>query len=207
LIEAKERARKKNWDLGIQRTSFLGANGLNGVGGSFLGLLNQPGITNNTTVITQSIGSMTPTQLKTFVGTVVEAYRQNTNRTAYPTHFIVPESDWNSMPSQASADFPVLSTIKLLEDAFKEVTKNAGFQVLPLSYCDAAYHANIPQIAGQQIYVMLNYDEESLVQNIPLPYTATLANSLNNFQFQNVAFAQASGVLPLRSLELMYFTY
>ena len=207
LISAKEKARKRNWDLGVQRIAFLGANGLNGTGGSLLGLLNQPGITTNTSVITKPIGSMSPSELKTFVGQIVEEYRTNNNRTAYPTHFIIPESDWNSMPSQASSDFPIRSTINLLEEAFQEVTKNQDFQILPLAYADGPYHPQIPSITGQQVYTLLNYDEESLVMNVPLDYTSTMANSLNNFQFQNIAYGQITGVLPLRPLEMMYFTF
>src|SRR5690606_16997561 len=66
LVSAKERSRKKNWDLGIQRVMFLGANGQNGSSGTCLGLLNQPGITVNSTVITKPIKSMTPEELAVF---------------------------------------------------------------------------------------------------------------------------------------------
>lgn len=207
LISAKERSRKKNWDLGIQRIAFLGADGQNGAGGACLGLLNQPGISVNTTVITQSISSMSTTQLKTFCAQVYEAYRSNNNRTAVPTHFIVPESDYNGMASTVSPDFPIKSILQLLEEMFQTITGKKDFKILSLAYGDAAYHSSIASIAGKQVYVLLNYDEESLRMNIPLDYTNTLANSLDNFSFQNVAYGQFSGVLALRPLELLYFTY
>lgn len=207
LVSAKEKARKRNWDLGVQRVAFLGARGNNGSGGACLGLLNQAGVTNNTTVITQPISAMAPTDLKQFLSTLLESYRSNNNRTAWPTHLIIPESDYNGLASQASANFPMISTLKLIEDALKVITRNNGFKVLPLAYGDAAYHADVASIAGKQVYVLLNYDEESLRMDIPLDYTNTLANSLDNFSFQNAGYGQFTGVLAYRPLEMMYYTF
>lgn len=207
LVAAKEKARKRNYDLGIQRIAFLGARGLNGAGGTCLGLLNQPGITTNTTVITKAISAMTPAELKTFCASVVEAYRTNNQRTAWPTGFYIPESDYNGLASQASPDFPIKSTLQLLEEMFQIICRKPGFKILPLAYADAQYHSDVSTIAGKQVYTLVNYDEESLVMNIPLQYTNTLANSLDNFNFQNAGYSQFTGVLTLRPLELMYFVY
>lgn len=207
LVTAKEKSRKRNWDLGVQRVAFLGARGQNGSGGTCLGLLNQAGITTNTTVIAKAISSMTTAELKTFCAAVLEAYRSNNNRTAWPTHFIIPESDFNGLASQASADFPIKSTLQLLEEMFQVITRRKDFKILPLAYGDAAYHADVSSIAGKQVYVLLNYDEESLRMDVPLDYTNTLANSLDNFSFQNVGYGQFTGVLAYRPLEMMYFTY
>lgn len=207
LVTAKERSRKKNWDLGIQRVAFLGADGQNGTGGTCLGLLNQPGVTINTTVITKAISAMTPAELNSFCQTVYEAYRANCRRTAVPTHFIIPESDYNGLASQSSPDFPVKSKLELLLETFRTITGNANFQIKSLAYGDAAYHSEIASIAGKQVYVMLNYDEESIRMDIPLDYTNTLANSLDNFSFQNVGYGQFTGVLSYRPLETLYFQY
>lgn len=207
LVTAKEKARKRNWDLGIQRVAFLGARGQNGSGGSVLGLLNQAGVTVNTTVITKKISSMTTTELKTFCATVVEAYRANCNRTAWPTHFVIPESDYNGLASQASAEFPIKSTLQLLEEMFQVITRNKSFKILPLAYADADYHSDVTAIAGKQVYTLLRYDDESLRMDVPLDYTNTLANSLDNFSFQNVGYGQFTGVLAYRPLEMLYFRY
>lgn len=207
LVAAKEKARKRNWDLGIQRVAFLGARGLNGASGSCLGLLNQPGVTVDTTVITQPISAMTPTELKAFCAAVVEAYRENCNRTAWPTHFAIPESDYNGLAAQASPDFPIKSTLQLLEEMFQVITRNKSFKILPLAYADAAYHADVSAIAGKQVYTLLNYDEESVRMDLPLDYTNTLANSLDNFSFQNAGYGQFTGVLAYRPLEMLYFQY
>jgi len=133
---------------------------------------------------------------------VVNAYRANCNRTAWPTHFIIPESDYLGLASQASPDFPIKSTLQLLEETFQTMTGKKNFRILPLSYCDAAYSG-----FGYQQYVLLNYDEKSVRMDIPLDYTNTLANSLDNFSFQNVGYGQFTGVLAYRPLEMLYFKY
>jgi len=198
LVAAKEKARKRNWDLGIQRIAFLGARGQVGC----LGLLNQPGVTVNTTRITKAISSMTTTELKTFCAGVIEDYRSNCNRTAWPTHFIIPESDYNGLAAQSSPDFPIKSILQVLEEMFQVITRNKAFKILPLAYGDQAYSG-----FGVQKYVLLNYDEESVRMDLPLDYTNTLANSLDNFAFQNAGYGQFTGVLAYRPLEMLYFQY
>lgn len=207
LVSGKEKARKRNWDLGIQRIAFLGARGQNAANGNCLGLLNQPGITINTSVITQPINQMSPTDLKQFVAVLIESYRNNCQRTAWPDLLTIPESDYNGLSSQASAQFPIKSTLELLEEAFKLTTRNKNFRIMPLAYGDAAYHSDVASIAGQQVYTLSRMDEESLVMNVPVPYTNTLANSLDNFNFQNSGYGQFTGVLTLRPLELMYYQF
>lgn len=202
LIAAKEKARKKNWDLGIQRVAFLGARGDNGAGGNCLGLLNQTGIAVNSSLVTTPISSMSTAQLKVFCAGIVEAYRANCNRTAWPSHFIIPESDYNGLASAASADFPIRSTLSLLEETFQVITRNKGFKILPLAYGDNAYSG-----LGYQSYVLLNYDEESVRMDIPVDYTNTLANSIDNFSFQNVGYGQYTGVMSYRPQEILYFRY
>ena len=202
LVTAKEKARKKDWDLGIQRIAFLGANGSNGAGGQVLGLLNQGGISNNTSVITMPISQMSPAELKTFCYQVVEAYRSNNQRTAWPTHFVIPESDYNGLASQASPDFPIKSTLELIEEMFQTICRNKQFKVLPLAYGDSQYSG-----FSYQIYVLLNYDEESIRMDIPVDYTNTTANSLDNFMFQTVGYGQWTGVQTYRPLELLYFSF
>ena len=203
LVTAKENARKKNWDLGIQRVAFLGSRGNNGSGGSCLGLLNQGAeVTNNTTFITAPISGLSTANLKVFCAGIIELYRSNCNRTAMPSIFVVPESDYNGMASTVSPDFPIKTVLELLLEMFKTITQDAGFKILPLSYGDSAYNG-----LGVQRYVLLNYDEESLRMDIPVDYTNTLANSLDNFAFQNAAYGQYTGVLAYRPLEMMYFSY
>lgn len=202
LVAAKEKSRKTNWDLGVQRVAFLGARGMNSSTGSCLGLLNQPGVNVNTTVIVKAINTMTTAELKTFCASIIEAYRSNNNRTAWPTHFIVPESDYNGMAATVSPDFPIKSILQLLEEMFMVICRNKAFKILPLAYADSAYSG-----FGYQLYTLLKYDEESVRMDVPLDYTNTLANSLDNFSFQNAGYGQFTGVLAYRPLEMLYFKY
>jgi hypothetical protein len=202
LITAKEKARKKNWDLGLQRIAFLGARGLNASGGKCMGLLNQAGITFNATLLTTPIAQLSVTALAAFPGAALEAYRNNCQRTAYPDRLIVPESDFNQLANQASPSFPIKSIIEVLEDTFKRITQNPNFKILPLAYGDKAYSG-----LSTQMYVLTRYDEESVRMDIPLNYTTTLANSLDNFSFQNAAYGQFTGVLAYRPLETLYFGF
>lgn len=197
LVTAKEESRLKNWQLGIQKVAFLGLSG----DSSVLGLLNQP-LTFDTTTIQKKISSMTTTELKAFCASILNVYRVNCNYTAWPTHFVMPESDYLGLAAPTSADFPLKSTLEVLLDTFKVMTGNQAFKILPLRYADKA-------VSGQAYdqYVLLNYDEKSLRMNIPVDYTSTLAQSIDGFNLQNVAYGQFSGVVPIRPLELMYFKF
>lgn len=208
LVTAKEKTRKRNWDLGIQRVAFLGARGQNSSGGSCLGLLNQAGITLNSSLITAPLNGLSPTALSTFQQLSIAAYRKNCAYTAFPTHFVIPESDYNGMVAQASPTYPMKSILELLEDGFKVITRNKNFKILPLAYCDVA-NAGGSLVSGVSTaqYAFLNYDEESIRMDIPLDYTNTLANSMDNFMFQNAGYGQFTGVLAYRPLELFYMGY
>jgi hypothetical protein len=207
LVTSKERSRKKNWDLGIQRIAFLGAQGQNGIQGGCLGLLNQPTVNVNEAIITKKISSMSPEELTTFCAVVFGAYRANCNYTAVPSHFIMPESDYNGLASPASPEFPIKSKLDMLLETFRTITQNPEFKILPLAYADASNHQDVQLISGKQVYTLLNYDEDSVRMDIPVDYTNTLANTINGFSFQNTGYGQFTGVLAYRPAEMLYFQY
>lgn len=197
LITAKEKARKRNWDLGIQKVAFLGlANDA-----SVKGLYTQANVNTNTTFISGPISAMATPDLKNFCANILGLYRSNCNRTAWPTHFILPESDYLGLSSASSPDFPIKSVLQLLEETFQTMTRNKNFKILPNAYAEASNFSD-----NLQRYVLLNYEEESLRMDIPVDYTNTLANSLDNFSFQNVGYGQFTGVLAYRPLEMLYFS-
>lgn len=200
VVTSKERARKKNWDLGVQRTSFLGLASDTRV----LGLLTQPDVTVNTTLITEFISSMDPTEFAVFVQGIIAAYRANSNYTAMPTHFAIPELDYNGLVAPVSPTFPVNSKLEYLQKAFAEATRNKNFKILPLAYAGVGQNADVVGL-NKNRYSLYNYDEDSLRMDIPVDYTATLQNTLNNFQFQNVGFGQFTGAKAYRPLEMLYF--
>lgn len=202
LVTAKEKARKRNWDLGIQRIAFLGLSG----DANVLGLFTQAGVTNNTSFLSGPISQLSVVDLKAFCAGVLDLYRTNCNRTAWPTHFTIPESDYLGLASPASAQFPIKSVLEQLEETFKIMTKNSNFKIQPCAYADLAYHTDISALVGKNVYALYNADEESLRMDIPVDYTNTLANSIDNFNFQNVGYGQFTGALAYRPAEMLYLT-
>jgi hypothetical protein len=205
LVAAKEKTRKRNWDLGVQRCAFLGLRGQNGTNGSALGLLNQATGQFDTTLITTKLSQMSYSQLAAFQQAAIARYRSTCNYTAFPTHFIIPESDYNGLAVQSSPQFPVKSVLALLEEGFQIITRNKQFKILPLAYADVANAGgSLNTLATTCQYTFLNYDEESIRMDIPLDYTNTLANSIDNFMFQNAGYGQLTGVLAYRPAELYF---
>jgi len=203
LITQKEISRKTNWDLGIQRVAFLGlvSNPL------VYGLLTQPNVTINTTVIPTAISQMNATQFATLVANLIGAYRANCNFTAWPTHFVMPELDFDGMAQLVPGTlgtYPV-SMLEYLEKMFKTITKNPNFKIMACAYADQVNNSAVSGL-NTNIYTLLRYDPASLRMDIPLPYTNTMANTINGIQFQNGGFGQFTGALAYRPQEMLYFT-
>lgn len=202
LIAEKERARKKRWDLGIQKIAFLGSDSNPDV----LGLLTQPNVNSNTSLITKYINAMTASELNAFVQGVLAAYRVNCNYTAWPTHFIIPELDFNGLgvltPGTVGT-YPV-SKLDYLLQMFRLITKNQNFQILPCAYCDQSQNA---ASINKNRYVLENYDIDSARMDIPVDYTNTMQNTINGFQFQNVGYGEYTGLKAYRPLEMLYFDF
>lgn len=198
LVTSKEKSRKRNWDLGLQKIAFLGLAGNSNV----LGLFNQAGITTDTATLTNAISNLSSADLSTFAKQVLKVYRANCNYTAMPNRFVIPESDFLGLATPTSDTYPILSRLDLLQNTFRSMTGNKDFQILKCAYGDKTVSG-----ASVQYYALYNSDEESLRMNLPVDYTNTLANSLNNFSFQNVAYGEFTGVQAIRPLELYYFQY
>lgn len=203
LISEKERARKKNWDLGIQKIAFLGsANNTN-----VMGLLNQTAVNSNTALITEYLRTMDATEFASFVAGVLGAYRSNANFTAWPTHFVIPELDYNGLATLTPGTvgtYPV-SKLEYLKQAFREITRNKNFEILPCAYADQAQNASAG--INKNRYALYNYDEDSGRMDIPVDYTNTLQNTLNGYQFQNVGYGEYTGFLAYRPAEFLYFDW
>jgi hypothetical protein len=207
LIASKEKARKTNWDLGIQKVAFLGSikNPT-----AVMGLLTQAAVNSNTSLITGYIKAMNAAAFSTFVQGVIAAYRLNCNYTVMPTHFIIPETDYNGLgtlvPGTAGT-FPI-TMLEYLRQAFVLITQNPNFKIMKLAYADKA--VNVLAINGglnKNRYTLLNYNEDSLRMDIPVDYTNTMQGSFNNFQFENVGYGEYTGVLAFRPLEMLYFDW
>ena len=196
LITEKEKARKTNWDLGIQKAAFLG---VASVGAK--GLLNQDGITSDLTTITKPIKEMSAAEYQAFVGSVYAAYREHCDYTAEPDTFIIPESDYNGLAAAVDPNFPIKTKLEYLKEAFALIVGHE-VAIKKLAYADMAKSG-----LAVQRYVLLHKDADSLAMNIPVDYTATMANSINGFHWENAAYGQFTGVKVFRPKEVLYFDF
>lgn len=202
LVTAKEKSRKMNWDLGIQKVAFLGLTSNTNV----YGLLTQPDVTANTADITGYISDMTASQFNTLLGNIIGDYQTNAVYTAMPTHFIIPQTDYNGLINFPDATYPLKTKLEILLDAFKTITMNPNFKILPVAYADKANNASVSGL-NKNRYTLLRYDPESVRMDIPLDYTNTMANTINGMQYQNAGYGQFTGVKAYRPLEMLYFDW
>lgn len=196
LITEKEKARKTNWDLGIQKVAFLGSASL-----GCEGLLNLSNVDSNTTSITTAIKTMTPSQFQAFVGAIYADYREHCDYTAEPNMFILPESDYNGLAAAVDPNFPIKTKLEYLKEAFAQIV-GTNVEIKKLAYADAARNG-----LGLNRYVMFHKDPDTLTMNIPVDYTATMANSINGYHWENAAYGQFTGVKAFRPKEVLYFDY
>lgn len=210
LVEAKEESRKKFWDLGIQDVAFVGLKGHP----ETRGLLTQPASTSptgeqiriNNSLVSKKISAMTSTELKDFLRDLVETYRANCERTAWPDTFAIPEDDYNGLGTVPSPDFPVNTVREIIKMSLEGYPPEmvSKFKIIPCAYGIASFSRGLGQLTNDR-YALYRQDDASLRMNIPVDYTPTSASSFNNFQWQNVAYAQFTGVKAYRPRELMYF--
>lgn len=202
IVSSKEKSRKRNWDLGIQDIVFWGAPDLVNV----KGLLTLSGVTSNTSLITKYISAMNASEFQAFLAGLLEAYRANSNRTAKPTHFIIPEADYNGLATSVDETYPLKSRLERMQESMALMTQNPNFKILPCAYADQATNAAVAGL-NKNRYTLLNYDEDTIRMDIPVDYTSTLQNTINGFHFQNVGYGQFTGVQAYRAPEVLYFDW
>ena len=198
IIESKHRARKQNWDLGIQKVAFLGSSNDTNV----LGLLTQTAVNTDITTLTGLISTLSAADFATFVAAVLGAYQSNCAYTAFPTHFVIPQDDYTGLATPVSSTYPVVSKLTYLKDAFDKIVPG-GIKILPTAYGIGS--SAVGSSIGHHRYAMYRYDAESIRMDIPVDFTVTQPNTVNNFQFQDAAYGQFTGVGVYRALELLYF--
>ena len=195
-VTQQEKARKTNWDLGIQKTAFLGSKD-----GTMEGLLNLSDVTVNTTLLPATLHEATDAQLQAFVGNVLNAYQYNNNYTAYPNRLYIPTDDYNALAVATSITFPIKSKLEYLLDVFKATTMNSDFKILPLAYL---MPSNSDGKLSAARYVLMRYDEDVARFEIPVDYTTTVPNSYDGWTIRNVGYGQHTGVLDARPQEILY---
>jgi hypothetical protein len=195
-IEALHSARKKNWDLGMQKIAFLGSK----VDEEVKGLLTSSALTINTSLISKSISTMSTAEFATFVGALIQAYQANCAYTAMPDLFIIPQADFNGLATPLNTLYPTVSKLEYLKKAFSEIVPG-GVEIKGLAYCTPA---NSDGHLSTERYVLTRRDPTSVRMDVPVDFTITQPNTVNNFQFQDAAYGQFTGVEFYRNLETLY---
>lgn len=197
-VEAKIKSLKKNWDLGIQQLAFMGRPN----DPVMTGFLNNPAVTINATFLGGPIRLMTAANFATFVAGLMNLYYANTNGVTLPDTFVIPTSDYLGLVTPVSSAYPMISMITYLLDAFKKITQNENFKILPLTYASLDY--NTAMGIGKNRYVLYRNDPEVLSMAIPVDFTMLEARTLNSFDWEQLAYGQYSGVLINREREVLY---
>lgn len=192
-IEEQERARLKTFQLGIQKVEFLGtSDGLN------FGLLNQPNITINTSLLPASIQTMTITQLTNFAKTAISTYFANTNSTVFPNTWLMPTASYMALGVPINPEFPIGTIREFLEKAFVAAGAPADFKILHTVYNNTA------GTGGRGRHVLYNRNVDTLVMHMPKPYTPYPLYPNGSLDMISDAEAQFTGVWVKRPNELLY---
>lgn len=160
IIEENERSRKEIFDLGLQEATFKGL----GDGKSY-GLLNQPSVTVNTTLMTAELDAMTDAQFQTFLATAPGAYAANSNGTMMFNRMLVPQKAFLALQQPYGSFGETRKTI--LERAFQGIVGD-DFKIVHATYCTGATAGGN---ATKGRYVFYNTDDRNLTMYLPKPYT------------------------------------
>ncbi len=85
------------------------------------------------------------------------------------------------------------------------IVPGGNFKIMPSAYGMATY--NNAAGVNKARYILMRRDIDTVFQELPVLYTTTAVGTLNNFNFQNVAYAQYAGVTVLKPLEILYLDY
>ena len=206
IVEAKHRSRKKAWDLGIQGICFLGdADDTT----YFPGLFSQSGVNSDTTTITKKISSMSYSEFDSFVQAILASFLSNCNQTAWPNTFVIPQDDYAGLAGAVSSQYPTVTKLEWLQNMFNAIVPGGKVKIVPAAYGMAAYNKTVVATigTGKARYVLYKKDIDTLFMEIPVDYQTTQVGTLNNFNFQDVAYGQYAGVTVLKPLEVLYFDY
>ncbi len=212
LIREKELDSKKAFDLSLQEALLKGeTKAINAAdeARSARGLLNltkggeglSTSITEDTTTLTGFIGDLGDDDFKTAVKGMIEAYRTNTSNTVAPNTLIIPTAEAAKLATSTGSFNNNVTRLDILQQMFSAAF---GSQVT----VKQLFYANKAQdLASKNRYVLYNNSADSLICEMPIPYTSFGYGTENNFDYKAVAMAQVSGVYALRPSELMYFTH
>jgi len=193
IIEAKEKARKKVWDLGLQEVLF------NGLGdGETYGINNQPDVTINTALFPVKVTAMTAQQVKAFASSVVNTFLANNNDTALPNRWIMPTNEFVGLGVPVDPATPWKTLREILEEAFRD----AG--CVDFKIVHSKYNNTADSTGTKGRHVFYNYQPDSIRMFVPKDYTPSALFPMNGIDMISVAQGQFTGVVLFRTAEMLY---
>ena len=201
--QEKYKARKKQYDLGIQDTLMFG---LKSDQTNYPGILTQSGVTSNTTLITKKLSSMTSSEFNALVAGIMPAYMNECAYTTTPNVFMIPAEDFYGLTSQMSDSYPLKTKLEILQDAFKQATGNGDFKIIPNAYCSKTNNSAITGL-NKNRYVLYRKAPDHVIMNVPLDFTVTLPGTINGFDYTSAAYSRFTGVKLFRPKTMLYFDF
>lgn len=193
IIEENEKARKKVYDLGMQKVTFLGIPD-NGVEG----LLNMAAVNINTSLFPVKLAAMSSAQLQTLASSLLAAYLDNNGATQMPNRLCIPTSDYVALGVPSDPNFPLKTKRDILEEALRQ----GG--AVDIKIVHTTYNEKAASDGVHARYVLYRHDADSLRMYIPKPYTPHALYPMNGVDFISVAESQFSGVVAIRPKEMLY---
>ena len=195
IVTEKERARKRDYDLAVQKAVLLGDS-------NFKGLLNQTGVASNTTVLTKPISTMTSGEFRTFLGSVFAEYFKNSSMTVLPDTLAIAPSDFLGLGVAVDEQYPLVqSMLTRAKEVFREVTGNPNADIKMLAYCEPEFNG------GYYKYVLYRRDFDTLRVYRPYDYNVVQGATVDGMNYQNTAYARLSDVFVNRPKEIVYLTW
>lgn len=193
VIEQKEKARAKTWQLGIQNVLF---NGLKD--GQTFGLLNQPGVTVNTSLFPVAPQNMTVAQIKAFAGSAISTYFNTTNGTYMPNKWLMPTESYMALGVPYGDTFGMPTLLDVFEKAFKAAGAPADFRIVHSLYNNEAGNG------GHGRHVFYNDDVDNLVMYVPKAYTPHPLYAQGALDMVSDAEGQFTGVQLKKTATMLY---
>lgn len=205
IVSAKLKALKENWDLGVQRTAFLGLKS---------DLTNVPGLLTNTNLTTadtatipKNISAMSYSEIQTLVSTMLAVYYANSGSTVLPDAFEIPMDDYLGLGAFISPQFPSRTMLSFINEWLRELTGNPNFLVYGLAYGMAANNRGFVSANGKNRYVLYRRDPETLRMDIPVDFILNAPNTADNFMWNGVGYGQFTGCVIFREPEVYYMDH
>lgn len=188
ILEEKEHARKKKFDLGLQEAWFKGLDD-----GVSYGLLNQPNaITDTSTLGGKNLSEMSDAEFTTFIATIRAYYDNVTNSTAMFNRLCVPQQEYFKL-DKVFGQFG-LSRRSILDDVLKE----AGGKIVYTRYNTTAGTGS-----GAR-YAIYKHDPDYIEGFLPLPYTPSPLYAQGAYDMISNAMAQFITPVLKRANTLVY---